>query len=69
MIVLPCSTLMRPFLMKLGSVLGSKYFRGIKSTFQRGEVIFRLLWDYHKAKKADEVCAGQGTEPGPNGGY
>lgn len=55
--------------MKLGSVLGSKYFRGIKSTFQRGEVIFRLLWDYHKAKKADEVCAGQGTEPGPNGGY
>lgn len=54
--------------MKLGSVLSSTYFSGTKSgTFQRGDAIFRLLQGYHKAGEADEVCAVQGTEPGPTG--
>lgn len=32
--------------------------------------IFRLLRGYHKEEEeADVVCAAQGTEPGPTGGY
>lgn len=70
MIVLPCSILVRPFLMKLDSALSPTFSRETQNgTFQRGNAIFRPLQSCHKAEKADEVCMGHRTDPGPMSRY
>lgn len=56
--------------MKLGSVLSSTFSIEKQSgTSQKGKAIFRPLQGFHKAKKADEVCVAQGTDPGPMSRY
>lgn len=71
MTVLPCSILVRPFLMKPALVLSPTFSRETQSGFffQRGNAIFRPLQGCHKAEKADEVCVAQGTDSGPTSRY